>query len=120
VPVRASAGRLWVAALSDRRLYALDAGTGRVTSRISLGAGVAAAGFGEQPLTTALAVGGQTAWVATNVAARRVLVRVDLRSGRVVGQLPLRGRAFGLALVGGQPWLTDYDDNTLLHVIPNP
>jgi hypothetical protein len=106
--------------LSDRRLYGLDAGTGRVTSRISLGAGVATPGFGEQPLTTALAVGGQTAWVATNVAGRHVLVRVDLRAGRVVGELPLRGRAFGLALVGSQPWLTDYDNNTVLHVVPSP
>jgi hypothetical protein len=107
-------------ALSDRKLYGLDAGTGRVTNRISLGAGVADPGFGEQPLTTALAVEGQTAWVATNVAGRRVLLRVDLRSGRVVGELPLRGRAFGLALVGGQPWLTDYDNNTVLHVVPSP
>jgi YVTN family beta-propeller protein len=118
LPIRAAAGRLWVATLADRRLYGLDPRTGRVTSIVSLGAGAAAPGFGEQPLTTALGVSGQTAWATTTAERRRVLLRVDLRSGRVVGELPLRGRVLGLALVGGEPWLADYDNNTVLHVVP--
>jgi YVTN family beta-propeller protein len=118
LPIRAAAGRLWVATTSDRRLYGLDPGTGRVTSTVSLGPGAAAPGFGEQPLTVGLAVSGQTAWAATTVERRRVLVRVDLRTGRVVGELPLPGRVLGLALVAGDPWLADYDNNTILHVIP--
>jgi DNA-binding beta-propeller fold protein YncE len=117
LPIRAAAGRLWVATTSDRRLYGLDPGTGRMTSTIVLGPGDPAPGFGEQPLTTALAVSGQTAWAATTVERRRVLVRVDLRTGRV-GELPLPGRVLGLALVAGDPWLADYDNNTILHVIP--
>lgn len=118
LPIRAAAGRLWVATTSDRRLYGLDPGSGRVTSTIALGPGAAAPGFGEQPLTLALAVSGQTAWAATTVERRRVLVRVDLRTDRVVGELPLPGRVLGLALVAGDPWLADYDTNTILHVVP--
>jgi DNA-binding beta-propeller fold protein YncE len=118
LPIRAAAGRLWVATTSDRRLYGLDPGTGRVTSTVSLGPGAAAPGFGEQPLTTGLAVSGQTAWATTTVEHRRVLVRVDLRTGRVAGELPLPGRVLGLVLVGGDPWLADYDNNTILHVVP--
>jgi DNA-binding beta-propeller fold protein YncE len=120
LPIRAEGGRLWVAPMVDRRLYGLDPATGRVTNRISLGPGAAGPGGGEPRLTPALAVDGQTAWAATTIQGRLVLVRVDLRAGRVTGELPLRGRVLGLVLVAGDPWLADYDNNTVLHVLPNP
>ena len=117
--IRAASGRLWVATVGGQTLYGLDPVTGRVTSRISLGPGVAVPGWGA-PATLALAVEGQTAWAASTIRGRRVLVRVDLRAGRVTGELPLRGRVLGVALVGGEPWLADYDDNAVLHVVPSP
>jgi DNA-binding beta-propeller fold protein YncE len=117
--IRADGGRLWVATAGGQKLYGLDPATGRVTSRISLGPGIADPGSGA-PATLALAVEGQTAWAASAIHGRPALVRVDLRTGRVTGELPLRGRVLGMALVDGHPWLADYDTNTVLHVIPSP
>jgi streptogramin lyase len=117
LPIATASGRLWVATTAGQTLYGLDPATGRVTSRISLGPG--ATGFDRQFLTLSLAVEGQTAWAASTIHGRLVLVRVDLRAGRVTGELPLRGRVLGVALVDGEPWLADYDHNTALRVVPS-
>jgi DNA-binding beta-propeller fold protein YncE len=119
LPIRADGGRLWVATAGGQTLYGLDPATGRVTSRISLGPGIAAPGWGV-PATLALTVQGQTAWAASTIRGRHVLLRVNLRTARMAGELPLRGRVLGLALVDGEPWLADYDNNTVLHVVPSP
>lgn len=119
LPIRAASGRLWVATAGGQTLYGLDPVTGRVTNRIPLGPGIADPGSGAQA-TLALAVEGQTGWAASTIHGRLALVRVDLRTGRVTGVLPLRGRVLGLALVDGDLWLADYDDNAVLHVIPSP
>jgi len=105
IPVAASpsaiavgGGSVWV--LAGNRLVQINPHTSRVTARIDLGVRVGS------ERTCDLAVAGRLVWAIGEVnAVRSRIVRVDARTGRVVGSTPLAAAACVAATSRGA-WVT--------------
>jgi DNA-binding beta-propeller fold protein YncE len=105
-------GRGLVAALALAAVLSAGAAAGRIPQAKSFRTCVAAGPYWP---TMSLAITGTSAWVGCK--EQRRLVRVDLRSGRTVGTIPLDGAAIAVASGGGALWALD-DLQTLYRIDP--
>jgi Protein kinase domain len=98
----AGSGSVWVpGTATDPRVFRIDARTGRVRDTIELpfaiGRGIAA--------------GDGALWVTD--AARDIVARIDIRSGRVTDRIAVGRTPIGLALAGDDLWVANFLDRTV-------
>src|SRR3954463_4882488 len=105
-------GRAFLAMLALAAVVTAGAAAGRIPQARSFRTCAAAGPYWP---TMSLAITGTSAWVGCK--EQRRLVRVDLRSGRTVGTIPLDGAAIAVASGGGALWALD-DLQTLYRIDP--
>jgi YVTN family beta-propeller protein len=100
------AGSLWVLGDAlDRRLWRLDARTGRIESTIPLGFP-----------PTSVTVADDKAWITDGLNDR--VVPVDAASNRLLAPVPVGHGASGIAAGAGSVWVTNTLDGTLSRIDP--
>jgi hypothetical protein len=103
IAVASGAGSIW-ALDGAGTLYRLDSASGRIARRISL------------PVAAAynIWIGGGSAWVADDQGAR--VVRVSLRTNRVVAQIAVGDGPADMAFAGAAGWVICHRDRALVRV----
>lgn len=96
-------GRLAVTTEGSDRLLVVDPARGEVLKRIAVGEGLAH--------MVAASADGRYAWV-TNISAG-TLEKVDLEAGKVIGTLPTGAGAEGVAVAGGEVWVSNRAEDTV-------
>ena len=100
------AGSLWVLGDAlDRRLWRLDARTGRIEATIPLGFP-----------PTSVTVADDKAWITDGLNDR--VVPVDAASNRLLAPVPVGHGASGIAAGAGSVWVTNTLDGTLSRIDP--
>jgi YVTN family beta-propeller protein len=100
------AGSLWVLGDAlDRRMWKLDARTGRIQATIELGFP-----------PTSVAVSSGKVWITDGLDDR--VVPVDIRSGRLLAPVRVGRGASGIAVGAGSVWVANTLDGTLSRLDP--
>ena len=108
-PLAAGLGSIWLAS-GDRTITRIDAGTGRVVTRIG--------GVDTAPSLGGIAVGADSVWVA-GPFQDSMLTRIDPRRNAVSARISIeKFRLNGIALGGGGVWVSDVGNDQVWLIDP--
>jgi virginiamycin B lyase len=100
-------GQVWTTDDSHNAVARIDPATGRVVEKVVVGVQA-----GE------LAVAGDSLWIATGDVPIRAVVRVDLRTKKVVATLHDAGAPYGILATTSAVWVSDHDTAQVLRIDP--